>query len=715
MSAGARDRQLTARPWRLESLHLFVLATFAVTQPVYDRLGERPQFLLDSNVGRPAVLLLTATMSLVIPSLFPIAVWCAGRLVPRARVPVFAIALYLLLVLIALPIAKLVQYISPDWLTIGLGLFGAGLATWGYFAFGHLRSVVTAASPGILVFPVLFLFHSPVSTLFAAPEKIAAASRNPIPVVMVVLDELCGLTLQNDEHQIEAARFPHFAELARGATWYRNATTVHPDTSKSLPAMLSGKYPPSEYVPGPHDLPQNLFSLLRSTNEYEIAVFEPVSRLASKNEPVGPHQGWSSTAQVLSIVPTLARVYLVHLAPNELQPRLPPIPQLWFGLQNFDPVDRNLVRGVFQYNWGNDRRSQFEHFINCFDGSPEPCLYFFHVLLPHVPWCYLPSGRRYLNESAQYELLDFDTHSGKLNFWGPDELFVAHSQQRYLLQLEFVDSMLGRLIDRLRETGVYDKCLLVVTADHGISFKVGMQRREATAGNFADVMSIPLFIKLPLQETGAVDDTNVESIDLLPTIADALGIKLRMPVNGSSLFDNSHPERTGKTSYSPSGDRMAVPASVLDNRSVVQELRARFGSPADPVGLFRVGPRTDLLGRKSEDFVTAEAPVTELEMRRYRTRYSDDRDELVPCYFEGKVALPRSIREPLELAVAVNGVIQAVTRTYEFGGLNDQFTAMVPEQALRVGENDIQFYTISSQADGLRLTRCKLAESKTKK
>ena len=242
-----------------------------------------------------------------------------------------------------------------------------------------------------------------------------------------------------------------------------------------------------------------------------------------------------------------------------------------------------------------------------------------------------------------------------------------------------------------------------------------MQRREATAGNFADVMSIPLFIKLPLQETGAVDDTNVESIDLLPTIADALGIKLRMPVNGSSLFDNSHPERTGKTSYSPSGDRMAVPASVLDNRSVVQELRARFGSPADPVGLFRVGPRTDLLGRKSEDFVTAEAPVTELEMRRYRTRYSDDRDELVPCYFEGKVALPRSIREPLELAVAVNGVIQAVTRTYEFGGLNDQFTAMVPEQALRVGENDIQFYTISSQADVLRLTRCKLAESKTKK
>ena len=704
--AKVRCERLPAQKRLIESLHLFVLATFSVTQPIYDRLGERPMFLVDSNVEPPAILMLTATMSLLIPALIPAALWCAGRLMPCARAPLHTVAVYLLLLLIALPIAKLVETFSPDWLTIGLALGGAGVATCGYFAFRRLRSVVTAAATGIVVFPAIFLFHSPISTLFSTPEKIGSASSKPIPVVMVVLDELCGMTLENDERQIDFERFPHFAELARDSTWYRNATTVFPDTSHALPALLSGKLPLTAWPPGPAELPQNLFSLLKSTGDYEFAVFEPVSRLASKNEQSGPAMKTALPAQLISIVPTLARVFLLHLAPTALQKRLPKIPRLWFGLHESSKVDRESHRGVFRYSWGDDRRGQFEHFIDCFDDSPEPALYFFHVLLPHVPWCYLPSGRRYLDEVANFELLNFDMHSGKMNFWGTDELFVAQSQQRYLLQLEFADSMLGQLIARLRGTGLYDKCLLVVTADHGISFRVDESRRGVTPGNVADLMSVPLFIKVPGQQTGAANDKNVESVDILPTVADVLGIKLPLPVDGRSVFDATLPERTEKTIFPIVGKRMSVPAAVLKDRTVVQELRARFGSAADHAGVYRIGPHPELLGRSVEDLVLDDAPATEIRLRRSGTRYSDDRDELVPCYFEGRVVSPRPMHDPVQLAVAINGVIQAVTRTYEFDGLRDHWTAMVPEQAFRVGENDVRFYAISGQSPELRLTRC---------
>ena len=693
----------------IESLHLFVLATFGITQPVYDRLGERPMFLSDSNVGRPAILLLTATLSLLIPGLVPLALWCVGRLAPRARAPLYAIVVYLLLSLIALPLAKRAEWLFPDWLTIGLGLAGAGVATWGYFTFRHLRSVVTAAAAGIVVFPAIFLFHSPVSTLFFTSGNIQAAAGKPIPVVMVVLDELCGMTLENDERQIDAARFPHFAELARGSTWYRNATTVFPETMQALPVLLSGKYPSLPLFPGPADLPQNLFSLLDSAGDNRLAVFEPVSRLAPKNDRSEHAMTKSWPAQIISIAPTLARVYLLHLAPTESQDRLPGIPRLWFGFHEHDQFDHNLHRGVFRYRWGRDRRGQFEHFIDCFDDSPgdspEAALYFFHVLLPHVPWCYLPSGRRYIEESNQFELLDFDTHSGKMNFWGTDKLFVAQSQQRYLLQLQFADSLLGQTIARLRETGLFDKCLLIVTADHGISFKVSESRRGVTPGNVVDLMSVPLFIKTPGQQTGAVNDKNVESVDILPTIADVLGIKLELPVDGRSVFA-AVPERTEKTIFPIVGERMAVPLSALDDRSVVQELQTRFGSSADRGGMYRIGPHPELLGRSIADLEIADAPATEIKLRRFGTRYSDDRDELVPCYFEGKVVSPRSIPEPIRMVVAINGIIQGTTRTYEFDGLRDQWAAMVPEQAFRVGENDVQFYTISGTAPDLRLTRC---------
>jgi hypothetical protein len=293
----------------------------------------------------------------------------------------------------------------PAWLTIGLGLCLAGLATWAYFTYRRLRSVVTAASVGILVFPAIFLLHSPVSTLFFSPVKIETSSGKPVPVVMVVLDELCGLTLENDQRHIDAARFPHIAELAHGSTWYRNATTIVPDTAHALPALLSGMYPETQWPPSAAELPQNLFSLLNSTGDYEFAVFEPVSRMVSQMDRIDSASPQSWYVQISSIVPTLARLYLLHLAPTDLQERLPGIPRLWFGLHEFDAVDRQSHRGVFRYRWGDNRLGQFEHFINCIDDEPEPALYFFHVLLPHVPWCYLPSGRRYLDEVAQFELL----------------------------------------------------------------------------------------------------------------------------------------------------------------------------------------------------------------------------------------------------------------------------------------------------------------------
>ena len=694
----------------IKSLHLFVLSTFAISQPIFDRLGERPMFLTDSNVGTPlAVLLLTATMSLLIPAVIPVAWWYTGRLVPRAREPLYAICVYLLLLLIALPIAKRVEVILPDWLTIGLGLAGAGLATCAYFAFGRLRSVVTAASAGIVIFPVLFLSHSPIRAMFSTPRKIETTSWKPIPVVMIVFDELCGMTLENGQRQIDAKRFPHFAELAQGSTWYRNATTVFPDTAQALPALLSGKLPSTLWIPGLADRPQNLFSVLKSTGDYELAVFEPISKLAPRDNEAGEATTQKSLpGHLISIVPTLARVFLVHLAPSDLQQQLPKVPPLWFGLHEDEVENRALHRGVFRYRWRDDRRSQTEHFVDCLDDSPQPALYFFHVLLPHVPWCYLPSGRRYLQESNQYELLDFKEHSDSVTFWGTDDLYVAQSQQRHLLQLEFTDRALGRFVSRLRSTGLYDKCLLVVTADHGISFRVADSRREISPANAADIMSVPLFIKKPGQHSGAISDKNVESIDILPTIADVLRIKLPLAVDGHSIFDETLPDRTEKTIIPAMGEPlMTLPASVLRDRTAVNELRARFGSSADPGGVFRIGPHPEFVGKAVADLVImAEAPATEIEMHRFETRYSDDRDELVPCYFDGRIASAGPSPEPVEIAVAVNGIIQAVTRTYKLDGYRNHFTAMVPEQALRLGENDVQFFAFSSQAPNLKFSRC---------
>ena len=688
----------------VDSLHLVVLTTFAATQPIYDRLGERPAFLADSGVGFPAILLLVFMLSVAVPAIVAGGFWGVGRWLPRTAEALFPIVVYLLLTVIALPVVKYLEG-RLAWLTIGLALASAGAVTCAYFASRHIRSIVTVASPAVVIFPALFLCYSPVARMYFPATRIEAAHGDPAPVVMIVFDEFRGSTLVNQRGEIDAERFPHFGELARGSTWFRNATTVHPDTGQAVPALLSGKYPSMQRDPQPDDLPQNLFTVLGATDEYELTSFEPFTRLAPTHSQTAPPATGPIWAQVSSIMPTLARVYLAHLTPAELQGQIPRIPRLWFGLHDAGSVDRTLRRGVVRYNWGDDRRAQFEHFLDCLVDSPKPGLYFMHVILPHVPWCYLPSGRRYMVEINQWELFAFDTHGEKMDLWGADELYVVHSQQRQLLQLQFTDALVGKLLARLRETGLYDKCLLIVTADHGISFKPGDSCRVATPGNIADIMSIPLFVKKPGQQEEIVSDKNVESVDILPTIAGLLGTKLELSVDGRPMFDASLPERTEKTLIVPDG-RRSIPATVVDDVSAARELRARFGAGNDPEAMFRIGPHAELVGQHVESLPAEPGPGAELELIRSGTHYSEDRDELAPCYFEGRVVRPKISAQPACLALAVNGVIHAVTRTYQLDGFRDRWAAMVPESAFHVGQNDVQFYVVSGEAPNLRLALC---------
>src|SRR6185436_14438445 len=112
---------------------------------------------------------------------------------------------------------------------------------------------------------------------------------------------------------------------------------------------------------------------------------------------------------------------------------------------------------------------------------------------------YLPSGKQYLAnpyDSPEYKLQD--------EFWnGMDEGKILESWQRYMLQVGFIDRLVGELITQLEAEHLFEKSLLIVTADHGVSFKEGDYRRPLTPNNFMDILPVPLFIKVPGQSAGA--------------------------------------------------------------------------------------------------------------------------------------------------------------------------------------------------------------------
>ena len=55
--------------------------------------------------------------------------------------------------------------------------------------------------------------------------------------------------------------------------------------------------------------------------------------------------------------------------------------------------------------------------------------------------------------------------------WGSDPAIIARNEHRHLLQLGYVDRFIGQLLDRLQQNDLLDKSPLIVTADHGVSFR----------------------------------------------------------------------------------------------------------------------------------------------------------------------------------------------------------------------------------------------------
>jgi choline-sulfatase len=115
----------------------------------------------------------------------------------------------------------------------------------------------------------------------------------------------------------------------------------------------------------------------------------------------------------------------------------------------------------------------------------------------------------------------------------------------YDAEIAFVDLHLGRLFHQLETEGLRDHTLIVLTADHG---EMLGEHGEAEHGGFLyeAAMRAPLIFSCPalFDRPYRVDDRIVSTIDIVPTIADLLGVKLPVAMDGVSLLSApSEPDR----------------------------------------------------------------------------------------------------------------------------------------------------------------------------
>ena len=522
---------------------------------------------------------------------------------------------------------------------------------------------------------------------------------------MVIFDELPLVSLLDGNQQIDPILYPNFAALSRSATWYRNATTVSESTLNSVPAIVDGHYPRPvlQRLPNAEDHPLSLFRLLGSS--YRLNVVENNTRLCP-DDLCGQGDGTPSLEQRMQgLISDVSILYLYFLLPSDLTGRLPDVTHSWRDFA------ARLQRGPSPWlvydnltNW--DKRLEiFRDFVRSIHPSPRPTLHFLHILLPHAIWEFLPSGKKYtLPGNGVRGVLGPNDRGEDPNKWTSDSWTVTQSYQRHLLQVGLMDRLVGELISHLKAIGLYDPALIVITADHGASFRPNDSRRSVTPSNYPDIMSIPLFMKAPHQQEGATSDRNVETMDILPTMADILKIELPWKIDGCSALNPSLAEKDEKIIVSDRGPKFVFKSVQAARDDSVRYKLSLFGWVDKPDGLFRIGPHSELIGRLVDSLRDSSKSRVECDLDG--DSYFDDVNlnaPLVPTHVTGQILRPRQEDfRPLQLAVAANGIIRAVTQTYQ-AGKEERFTALLPESALQPGHNEVDIYTVSDSGHSASL------------
>ncbi len=111
--------------------------------------------------------------------------------------------------------------------------------------------------------------------------------------------------------------------------------------------------------------------------------------------------------------------------------------------------------------------------------------------------------------------------------------------ERYEGEVAFMDDQIGRVLRKLKETGLYDRTLIIAVGDHGEAFG-----RNNEYGHslfiYNTTLEVPLIMRLPDIDgvscrAGRRVGGRISLVDIAQTLLEILGMELEVPVDGRSL------------------------------------------------------------------------------------------------------------------------------------------------------------------------------------
>jgi arylsulfatase A-like enzyme len=321
---------------------------------------------------------------------------------------------------------------------------------------------------------------------------------------------------------------PHLKEFAAESTVFKRAASSSDMTLPSHASMFSGLYPSQH---GAH------FSVEHRLGVPLDARFLPLAeRLRNKGFWTGgvvANGGYLSVAFGLNHGfeywdQRLPAIVLAPVPPYWLRGRLRDLAVRFVPTSQLDRVSRSageINDAVFAALGQRPRDGRaFFLFVNYMDA---------HVpYIPPAPYDTMFPGKDPAFTESRYMATyrDVIAHDRKI-----DDRAHAHLVSQYDGGIAYLDTQLAALFARLKAAGLYENSAIIVTSDHGEALGERNCMDHGGMSLYEEQIHVPLLIKFPQSRGGAVVEQPVSSVDILPTVLDAVGLPVPANVPGQSL------------------------------------------------------------------------------------------------------------------------------------------------------------------------------------
>jgi len=295
---------------------------------------------------------------------------------------------------------------------------------------------------------------------------------------------------------------PAIDAFAESATLYENAYSVTSWTLAAHASLFTGLYPSAHQTDGPHD---------RLDDSYPtLAEALALRGFATAGVVSGPY------------------LRLIHGLSQGFEEWVDGIAEPIDPLAHDDVTNPEMLAALERWLDARDPERPFLLFAYFWDPHFD--------FLPPPPYDEMFVG----DAGEPIDASSFDTNPAIHPYMAREDLDWIRAQ--YEGEVRWTDEHLGRLFAALRERGLWNHTLVIVTADHGEEFFDHGQKGHKK-NLYAETVRVPLIVKYPDQREGLRDDRLASLVDVVPTVLDVAGIEPDFPVQGHSLIGVPAPER----------------------------------------------------------------------------------------------------------------------------------------------------------------------------